>query len=140
MPKQERNKQFVEIESKIGTYLTVLHKSVDKEPIHFDEFLELKTVTQTLATQRGMSLSEWYRWLNMRYLSVHGYIPVEVERQNLALDINENKPYTKLRGSQNGKLAFIKSEQKFNQMQRDGTAERMLNEAQSYQARTQESL
>jgi hypothetical protein len=126
MPKQERNKQFVEIESKIGTHLTVQKKSTAKEPIHFDEFSELKMITQKLATQRGMSLAEWFRWLNMRYLSVHGYIPVEVERQNLVLDINEIKPYTKLNGSQNGKLAFIRSEQKFNKMQRDGLVEKMM--------------
>lgn len=79
MPKQERNKQFCEIEEKIRTDLMVHSKSVEKEPIHFDEFAELKEVTRVAAQERGMSLAEWFRWLNYRWLSVHSKISVDVE-------------------------------------------------------------
>jgi hypothetical protein len=110
MPKQERNKQFVEIEERIGTYLLEQKKSDKKKPIHFDEFEELKEMTRQFAEGRGMSLAEWYRWLNYRYLSVHNFIPVEVEKQKLPpVDFTYSKPkriYPK--SSDNGLKAYLK--------------------------------
>jgi hypothetical protein len=83
MPKIKRNEQFVKIEKKICTYLLEQKKSPSKEPIHFDEFKDLKELTRQLATEKGMSLSEWFRWLNYRYLSVHGYLPIEIEKRKI---------------------------------------------------------
>jgi hypothetical protein len=109
MPKQERNKQFVEIEKKISTYLSVQKKIPNKDTIHFDEFEELKEITRQIALERGLSLSEWFRWLNYRYLSVYKYIPVEVEKYEFSsLDFTEEKKYAKVPPSQNGLRVFKK--------------------------------
>jgi hypothetical protein len=118
MPKQERNKQFTEIEKKIGTHLSVQKK----EPIHFDEFSELKETTARIALQRGMSLAEWYRWLNYRYLSAHKYIPVEVEKQELELDLTQTKPFKqKLKGIETGLAAYRRAEAIFNERMKEYT-------------------
>jgi hypothetical protein len=109
MPKQERNKQFVGIEEKICTDLSVRGLSTEKEQIHFDEFGELKETTRLIAQSRGLSLAEWYRWLNYRYLSIHKFIPVEVEkREESSLDFTESKPAYKVPPHLNGKRNWLK--------------------------------
>ena len=81
MPKQERNKQFVEIEKKIGTYLSVQGLSTEKAQIHFEEFAELKTIIEQEAKRLEMSSSEFIRWIYLRYLSIKGLIPIEIEKK-----------------------------------------------------------
>jgi len=83
MPKQERNKQFVEIGKKIGTYLTVQGLSTEKAQIHFEEFAEIKKMIEREAANREMSSSEFIRWLYLRWLSLKQLIPVEVEKQKV---------------------------------------------------------
>ena len=81
MPQKERNSQFHFIEEKIRTYLLVHSKSVEKKPIHFDEFEEIKSILVQEFNQLELSLSDGIRWLYLRWLSVNGKIGVEVEKK-----------------------------------------------------------
>ncbi|MGD1046003.1 MAG: hypothetical protein ABR936_11885 [Bacteroidota bacterium] len=81
MPKQERNKQFVEIEKKISTYLLVQGLSAEKAQIHFEEFSEIKNIIEQEADRLEMSSAEFIRWLYLRYLSIKNKIPIEIEKR-----------------------------------------------------------
>ena len=82
MPKQERNKQFIKIEKKIGTYFTVQRLSTEKAQIHFEEFAEIKRIVEREAGYLQMSTSEFIRWIYLRYLSIKGKIPIEIEKRH----------------------------------------------------------
>jgi hypothetical protein len=81
VPQRERNKQFTTIDEKIRTDLLVHAKSVEKKPIHFDEFEEIKSILANEFGLLDMSLSEGIRWLYLRWLSVNNKIPVEIEKR-----------------------------------------------------------
>jgi hypothetical protein len=92
MPKQERNKQFVDIEDRIRTNLLVRGLSDEKQQIHFDEFSEIKKLIEQEAATRQMCPAEFIRWLYLRWLSVRsaGRRPTLNHRINcmvLSLDV-----------------------------------------------------
>jgi len=141
MDKSPEYEQFKTIDDRLCVFLSTHKLSEVKDRKTIFEYEYIWDLVEKHAASMSLDTTKYLQWLIRRSLAQAKFLPIDVEKRiELTVDINKNKPYTKLRGLQNGKLAFIKSEQKFNQMQRDGTMERMLNEIKTTQVRTQESL
>jgi hypothetical protein len=113
MPKKERNKQFINNEEKIRTYLLVSKLSTEKTQVHFDEFEEIKKILEVEFRDMNLSLSEGIRWLYLRWLSFNKKIPVEIEKRHpeylTGADLeSKGLKWKTLQGKNNGYLAYLK--------------------------------
>lgn len=82
------NKQFREIEKKICTEFFV-QKYSKKDRIHFEEIPEIKKLLKQEAKNKELTLTQFIRWMYLRYLSQRGIIKTEVDKKKNEVLTNE---------------------------------------------------
>jgi hypothetical protein len=80
MPKIKRNKQFVENEERIRTYLSDRKLSPNKVSLKIEEFEGLLDIAKVEAECRELEPSQFIRWLLWRFLSARGKINVQIDK------------------------------------------------------------